>query len=224
MGKAIHDYSAQMDKVIHDYSAQCAASSTSASAATTATAQVEKVKVQDPRTVDWDRVMEKISYLETIGHRPSQATAQGEAVASTEQNASGTSDNAPKKGKDVVDKMFCWVNKKVTKRYQDKIERTYVREEKEGHHLYALYDGPVSRADREQEKRHNLQVGLSDWKRVETSMNKWAAYKEAKKVKAEEKAAAKKQEDEERKRKIDQSLQELDKKLKQRATSSSNQA
>ncbi|KAG5273779.1 hypothetical protein AALO_G00155420 [Alosa alosa] len=102
------------------------------------------------------------------------------------------------KDKSVRRRMVGWVNKRVKTYYQTKMGRTHEREEKEGDdNFYAWYlDAPISRAERERQKREELRRSEEKWQQKEESWKKW----EAKQAEKKQKERAEKQEKLERKK------------------------
>ncbi|XP_063056364.1 golgin subfamily A member 6-like protein 22 [Engraulis encrasicolus] len=131
---------------------------------------------------------------EVIIFKPGQKYGGGVEERNDADNRSLEDEEEKEKNKGVMGKVFGWANKKVKNYYEKKIERTHRREKEEGKRFYQpSHNAPlITRAEREQQKRHDLEKQQNKWLSVETRWNKWQTKKkekkEAKKAKLEEKA------------------------------------
>ncbi|XP_041966499.1 reticulocyte-binding protein 2 homolog a-like [Alosa sapidissima] len=131
------------------------------------------------------------------------------------------------KDKSVRRRMVGWVNKRVKTYYHTKIDRTHEREEKEGDdNFYAWYlDAPISRAERERQKREELLRSEEKRQQKEESWKKWEAKRAEKKQKERaekqeklERKKAKKQAYQQQKKDIYENMRRHEQKLQQEAT------
>ncbi|KAG5271581.1 hypothetical protein AALO_G00181650 [Alosa alosa] len=125
----------------------------------------------------------------------------------TDFSSAANADSGTRQDKSVPRRVFGWVNKRVKNYYQKKIERTHVREEEEGDQDYHpwYFDCPISRAERELQKRQELLKKEATRQRIEASWRNW----EAKIAKKKEKARAKKQENQQKLKDIEEHLRYL---------------
>ncbi|KAL2093919.1 hypothetical protein ACEWY4_011231 [Coilia grayii] len=94
----------------------------------------------------------------------------------------GTANNTVK-DKSVRRKVIGWINTKAKEYYNRKIEKTFKREEEEGHKEYSPWYSTSSkwRAEREQEKRKELLKAEEKRQRLESSWQQWEAERAEKK-------------------------------------------
>ncbi|KAL2085776.1 hypothetical protein ACEWY4_019096 [Coilia grayii] len=131
---------------------------------------------------------------ETGGATPSAAGegAQQEISGAAEKSEETAEGEAVKKDKSMRRRFLGWANKKAKDYYNNKIEKTMKREQEEGDQVYQSWfkKSPMSRAEREKEKRKSLVKAEERRQRMEESWEQWEVKR------AEEKKRRKKEDEE----------------------------
>ncbi|KAL2085542.1 hypothetical protein ACEWY4_018862 [Coilia grayii] len=131
---------------------------------------------------------------ETGSAAPSAAGegAQQEISGAAEKSEETAGGEAVKKDKSMRRRFLGWVNKKAKDYYNNKIEKTMKREQEEGDQVYQSWfkKSPMSRAEREKEKRKSLVKAEERRHRMEESWKQWEVKR------AEEKKRRKKEDEE----------------------------